>query len=258
MKRFFISALFLWISTHQAVSAADRCIVIQEFGSRSFAYHEGDFSFRTSPCSTFKIALSLMGYDAGILINEFWPEWPYDELKEMTVVSWKRAQTPKTWIQNSCIWYSQALTARLGADLFQHYVASFRYGNQDISGDFGKNNGLSHCWLSSSLAISPQEQIEFLEQLLKQRLPCSLAAHGMTQHLLRIEEMENGWQLYGKAGSGWHNERSVGWFVGWAVKDERTVLFACRILDSLERDRPAGGIAKDEMIFFLKTYLRIR
>ena len=33
---------------------------------------------RVTPCSTFKIALSLMGYEEGFLQNEQEPRWPYD------------------------------------------------------------------------------------------------------------------------------------------------------------------------------------
>ncbi|WP_373369869.1 penicillin-binding transpeptidase domain-containing protein, partial [Klebsiella aerogenes] len=32
----------------------------------------------------------------------------------------------------------------------------FEYGNQDVSGDSGKHNGLTQSWLMSSLTISPK------------------------------------------------------------------------------------------------------
>lgn len=54
-------------------------------------------------------------------------------------------------------------------------------GNQDTSGDKGKNNGLTHSWLSSSLEISPEEQIDFLQKLLDNKLPVSLKSHEMTK-----------------------------------------------------------------------------
>jgi hypothetical protein len=38
----------------------------------------------------------------------------------------------------------------------------------------GKNNGLTHCWLSSSLKISPQEQIELVEKLLSGKMPLAI------------------------------------------------------------------------------------
>jgi len=37
---------------------------------------------RITPCSTFKIALSLMGFDAGILQDEEHPQWPLIKIYE--------------------------------------------------------------------------------------------------------------------------------------------------------------------------------
>ena len=64
---------------------------------------------------------------------------------------------PSSWFTNSCAWYSQRVTAKLGKSRFDDYVQLLDYGNQDTRGDLGMNNGWSHCWLSSSLTISPKE-----------------------------------------------------------------------------------------------------
>lgn len=40
---------------------------------------EGNCDVRYSPCSTFKILLSLMGYEEGFLIDELHPELPFKE-----------------------------------------------------------------------------------------------------------------------------------------------------------------------------------
>ncbi len=45
----------------------------------------------------------------------------------------------------------------------------------------GKNNGLTNAWLSSSLEISPEEQIAFLQKLAADQLPVSLKAQEMTK-----------------------------------------------------------------------------
>ena len=48
----------------------------------------------------------------------------------------------KDWMKNSCVWYSQIITNKeLGLEKFRDYVTKFDYGNRDISGDKGKNNG---------------------------------------------------------------------------------------------------------------------
>lgn len=60
--------------------------------------------------------------------------------------------------------YSQVIREKLGEKQFSDYTRRFAYGNQDVSGDKGMNNGLTHCWLSSSLTISPKEHIHFLNK----------------------------------------------------------------------------------------------
>ncbi|GAA5252031.1 hypothetical protein KNCP2_03190 [Candidatus Rickettsia kedanie] len=85
---------------------------------------------------------------------------------------------------------------------FRDYVTKFDYGNHDILGDKGKNNGLTNAWLSSSLEISPEEQLTFLQKLEDNKLPVSVQAQEMTKNILFIEDFVDGWKLYGKTGSG--------------------------------------------------------
>lgn len=105
-------------------------------------------------------------------------------------------------MENSCIWYSQVLTKHIGIEKLKHYVGKFAYGNQDLAGDKGKNNDITNAWLSSSLEISPKEQIFFLKSLIEHKLPVTLQSHEMTKHILFLEELPGGWKLYAKIGSG--------------------------------------------------------
>ncbi len=111
-----------------------------------------------------------MGFDAEILKDEAHSQWPFKPEYDAFREAWKQDQTPKSWIKESCVWYSQVLTSKLGMKKFQDYVKEFKYGNQDLSGDKGKDNGLTHAWLSSSLEISPEEQVLFLEKLLENKV----------------------------------------------------------------------------------------
>ena len=102
-----------------------------------------------------------------------------------------------------------------------------------MSGDKGKDNGLTHSWLSSSLEISPVEQVTFLQNLVNRQLPVSSKAYNITKRIIFVEELPNGWKLYGKTGScavmnetrtqklkDKHNE----WFVGWIEKEDRVII----------------------------------
>ncbi|KJW02328.1 penicillin binding transpeptidase domain protein [Rickettsia endosymbiont of Ixodes pacificus] len=91
-------------------------------------------------------------------------------------------------MKTSCVWYSQVITKELGIEKFRDYVTKFDYGNRDISGDKGKNNGLTNAGLSSSLEISPEEQLAFLQKLAENKLPVSVKAQEMTKNILFIED----------------------------------------------------------------------
>ena len=104
-------------------------------------------------------------------------------------------------MENSVVWYSQQVTQALGKEKFKGYVEAFGYGNADVSGDKGKDNGLTRSWLSSSLRISPLEQIDFLTRVVGRKLPVSSHAYEMTEAILTEHELPNGWTVRGKTGA---------------------------------------------------------
>ena len=225
-------------------------------------FQEGPVSKQHPPCSTFKIALSLMGFDAHILTNETTPKWEFQPGYPDFIDAWKLPQTPTTWMKNSCVWYSQSITTQLGHKKFTTYLNKFDYGNQNTSGDPGKHNGLTQCWLSSSLKISPQEQALFLKKLIQNRLPVSPHAHEMTRRLLYLETLPTGWALYGKTGSGSqlnpdgtkNPDKQLGWFIGWLQKDTRTLIVAYYLEDTDKQPTWAGKRAKEAAKARLLTY----
>jgi beta-lactamase class D len=178
---------------------------------------------RFSPASTFKIALSLMGYDSEILKDEKLPLWPFQEGYVADRESWKSAQTPESWMKTSCVWYSQILTTTLGLDKIQNYLSLFEYGNEDMSG------GLTSAWLGSSLKISPLEQAHFIQRMVQQKLSIHSSAIEKTKTLLFLHELENDWKLFGKRGLTSSSDEEIGWFIGWIEKGEHFFPFAYTI-----------------------------
>lgn len=248
MKKRMLLLSFLVLCT--SYSFAEHCFIARENGK--IITQEGDCDKRYAPCSTFKITLSLIGYDSGILIDETQPVWSFKQGYPDLLAIWKQDQTPASWIKNSCVWYSQVLTHKLGMEKFKTYITNFNYGNMDLSGDKGKNNGLTNAWLSSSLEISGIQQVAFLEKLLNNELPVTAHAHNMTKKILFLEEFPNRWKLYGKTGSGVYLNKDrtakldiqYGWFVGWIEKDGRTIVFVNRISDGKKQETFAGPRAK--------------
>ncbi|MDX1921294.1 MAG: class D beta-lactamase [Candidatus Caenarcaniphilales bacterium] len=244
---FSILGAFILISTK---TVAD-CFILKE--NNQIIQQDGDCESRHSPCSTFKIAISLMAYNDELLINETQPELPFKNGYPDYIEKWKQPHNPSLWMKNSCVWYSQVLTQSLGMNKFKEYITKFNYGNQDIVGDKGKNNGLTHSWLSSSLEISPGEQMEFLQNLLHNKLPITLNAHQMTRNILFVEDLPKGWKLYGKTGSGnlLNNDRTekldlqIGWFIGWIKKEERKIIFVQYLEDNDKQETYAAQRAKE-------------
>jgi beta-lactamase class D len=142
-----------------------------------------------------------MEYDSNILNDETNPKFTfkteYDEYPEIR----KGIHSPTTSMKYSVVWYSQIITQKLGQQKFTSYIKKFNYGNQNISGDFGKNNGLTKSWLSSSLKISSPEQINFLQQLLDNKFAISGKTQSITKDILFIENLPNNWQMHGKTDS---------------------------------------------------------
>ncbi len=235
--------------------ADSSCFLVKE--NHSVLKQEGtDCNQRYSPASTFKIALALMGFDSGILKDADNPEWPYKKEYELWLNVWKYPHNPHSWMRDSCVWYSQVLTKKLGMTRFKKYIDAFHYGNQDVSGDKGQNNGLTHSWLSSSLAISPKEQIQFLQKIQNRTLPLNQKAYSKTKDILYLQELAGGWKLYGKTGSGQQltADKSQkltlqqGWFVGWIEKNDRVITFVNHITESKENKTYVSLRAKNDVL----------
>jgi beta-lactamase class D len=241
MLNFFYSLIHL-ILIHTFLFGSNDCFFAKE--NNLIVVNEGDCQLRHSPHSTFKIVISLMGFNEGILIDEKTPEWEFKNGYIDFLDRWKQPYNPSLWMKNSCIWYSQLITQKIGMEKFQDYVTKFNYGNQDVSGDKDEHNGLTYSWLSSSLQISPQEQVEFLQAFLDKKLPVSSQSYDMTKKLLFMEDLKDGWKIYGK--TGWalpkngdgtkDDGKQFGWFIGWVSNGERNIVFA----HCIEKDNHPG------------------
>jgi beta-lactamase class D len=240
-----------------AVDAAAPCTVLADGASGKILHQEGRCDQRLTPASTFKVALSLMGYDAGYLTDEHHPALPYVDSYAASDPAWKTTVDPTSWITNSVVWYSQQLTIWLGRERLQHYLTRFAYGNQDISGNPGMNDGLTQAWLDSSLRISPLEQVAFLQRVSARQLGVTSRSYDMTARITRVGKLSNGWDVHGKGGTGFQVkpdrvepdlEHQVGWFVGWATRGSRSVVFAYALVDEERNRARAGARAKAALL----------
>lgn len=240
------------LAWHGASQAGIDCTEIVDGASGAPLLREGECDARITPASTFNIAVSLMGFDNGFLRDAHTPRLPFHEGYADWNDSWRAATDPAAFITNSTVWYAQQVTTHLGAGPLARYLAAFNYGNQDLSGEPGKHNGLTHSWIGSSLRISPDEQVVLLRRLLNRQLPVSAHARDMTAQLLKLPFETGGWQVYGKTGTAspllpdgtQDGAHAYGWFVGWASKGNRTVVFARLLCDRTRADSFAGPRVK--------------
>ncbi len=224
---------------------------------------QGECSERVTPASTFKIAISLMGYDSQFLKDEHFPALPFHEGYPDWIPDWRQPTDPSNWIKYSVVWFSQQVTQFLGEARFQKYVRDFSYGNEDVSGNPGKHDGLTRAWLSSSLKISPLDQLAFLEKVVNRQLTVTPHAFDMTSRITQITVLPSGWDIHGKTGTGspptpggsYDQAHTYGWFVGWAIKGSWTVVFARLIQDEKEETDPAGLRARSAFLNELPSLL---
>lgn len=242
-------ALILGAFFATASTAATICTLLLDAPTGTTLLEQGDCSTRVTPASTFKIPLAVMAFDAGLLTDAARPVMSFRRGEpDWGGAMWTRDTTPSDWMRYSVLWYSQRLTHAMGAETLARYTRDFGYGNADLNGDPSFDNGLDRSWIASSLKISPQEQADFLHALLRDTLPVAPAAMSHTRALLDTHSAA-GWTLHGKTGTAYPRRadrsfdyaRGWGWYVGWATRDDRSVIVV-RLTQTDTRTRTSPGI----------------
>jgi len=254
--KILIAALLLSLFSATASRAETVCTLVVDAATGAVRLQEGGGCARpAAPASTFKVPLALMGFDAGILTGPQEPAWPYRKAYAAVREADRQTVTPTIWLAESVLWYSRETVKALGAEKFAAYVADFAYGNADVSGDPGKQNGMTRSWLNSSLQISPEEQVAFLRRMLAGELPVSAAARDAVVSIMpRFRAGQ--WTVAGKTGTYYernrdgsnNTNRQWGWFVGWAERDGERLVFAYLIRDPNKTAGAAGPRARDALL----------
>jgi beta-lactamase class D len=203
---------------------------------RYLRYNEARCRERFSPYSTFKIPNSLIGLDTKVLVDANhamrWKPQKYPEASgwtEAPFVHWKQDQTLRSALKYSVIWYYRELAKQIGEQRMKKYISEFGYGNADVSGGLDSPRLFQAFWLNSSLRISADEQIEFLQKFYTGKLPVSPQATAVTKDILVLEKTPR-YTLSGKTGGGsLPNGKSLGWFVGYVEAQGNVYFFATNI-----------------------------
>ncbi|MBP9854483.1 MAG: class D beta-lactamase [Candidatus Omnitrophica bacterium] len=201
---------------------------------------------RLPPCSTFKVPLSIMAFDAGILKNEN-EVLKWDGQKNEREVA-NQDHNAKTWMRDSIVWFSQRLTPQLGESKLKAYLQAFHYGNEDLSA------GITEAWLVRpddpvpALKISAYEQLEFMKAFWTEKLSVSPRAIQITKDIIYLETSPKGFKLNGKTGSNYYeDQRRLGWFIAHIENDQQKYLAITNFSDIAppQTDSYGGPQAKE-------------
>lgn len=183
---------------------------------KTFVYNQERANQRFAPQSTFKVPNSLIGLQVGAVEDEY--DIKYWDGVEREIEAWNQDHTLGSAMRNSVVWYYQAMARDIGEKQMEEWVRTISYGNQDISG------GIDQFWLSSSLEISPIEQVDFMEKLYKENLPFDKDVMKTVKRMM-IQKEGDDFTLYGKTGQG----SGIGWYVGFIKTDNHAYSFATNI-----------------------------
>lgn len=158
-------------------STRGNCFILYEVGVGEVVRNPSTTcASRVAPQSTFKIPHALAAVDSGV-VQDASTLFKYDG-HAVDFDAWKRDHTLATAMRYSVVWYFQEIAKRLGMDRERAYLGRFEYGNQDPS------SGLTTFWLGGSLAISPEEQVQFLRKMYDDSLPVSPRAREVVRAIL--------------------------------------------------------------------------
>jgi beta-lactamase class D/lysophospholipase L1-like esterase len=192
-------------------------------------------SKRMSPCSTFKIPNSLISLETDVANStDFSLKW---DSTKFPIEAWNKDQTLRSAFSVSCVWYYQELARRIGNERMDEFVKKIQYGNCDTSG------GITNFWLSSTLAISHDEQVDFLSRLHNHKLPFSARTVDIVLDIMTVSRQ--GDTIYrGKTGTAGDPVKGIatqGWWVGSVCGPNGDYYFATCITGG---DNPSGKTAR--------------
>ncbi len=186
----------------------DGCFIMKDTARNLIVRHNPErCAARFPPCSTFKIPNSLIGLETGVIPGtEHVVAWDGVERDRPEL---NRDHTLRTAFRDSVVWYYQELARRVGEERMRAWLHRLRYGNEDMSA------GLTEFWLGTSLAISAEEQLRFVEKLHRHALPFSRRTEDAVLDLM-VWERTPAYVLRGKTGSarGRDGAPDLGWYVG--------------------------------------------
>ncbi len=209
-------------------------VIYDAKNNRYIRYNEKRCATRFTPASTFKIPNALIGLetvavkDAESVIAWDKKKYPEDNWTSEPFVHWKQDHTLRSAMKYSVVWYFREIARRIGERRMKDYLERFEYGNRDISGGLSSERMFEAFWLSGTLKISADEQIDFLRKFYDGKLPVSKRSTEIVKQIL-VQEATLDYKLSAKTGGGWKDGKALGWFVGYLETKDNRYFFALNL-----------------------------
>jgi beta-lactamase class D len=215
---------------------AETFVVLDSQG-RISSQPAGGARARFTPCSTFKIPNSLIALDSGVAPDAAFSV-PYDPVRDGEQHgAWSLDQDLRSALRVSAAWYYREIARRVGVERMRGYLDRFDYGNRDMGG------GIDGFWIGGGLAISPEEQVRFLQRFRENKLGVDLRKTQMVRELLLLESGDT-YRWFGKTGTCVDRTHGpVAWHVGFVERGAAVTYYALQMsggsVAELFRKRPA-------------------
>jgi beta-lactamase class D len=209
---------------------------------------------RLPPASTFKVPHALIALEVGARTGpddtEKWDGTKYP------ISAWDQDLTLASAIRVSSVWYFQRTAKRIGSERMASWLGRIPYGNAAIG------PVLVRFWLDGPLAISADEQVQFMERLAGRTLPFAERHQAAVDAMIRQEPgtiargtpipVDATWgapktEVFAKTGSTQHGKENVRWLVGHVAKEGRSYAFASLVVAPEELSTEAVTQAMREL-----------
>ncbi|WP_073174072.1 penicillin-binding transpeptidase domain-containing protein [Chryseobacterium vrystaatense] len=195
------------------------------------------------PASTFKVINLLIALETKTIASENdIVRWPgkTDTIQYGYRPDIYRDLSVKEAFELSAGWVFVELAKKIGKENYKKFLTKSGYGNLDLSEtdpDF---------WNFGHFAISPIEQVEFLRNFYKGRLPFSKRNIDIVKKVM-ITENNSDYTIHSK--TGWTRDSGIntGWWVGYLESQHGTYFFATLLLQDRKVNTPNFGNCRKEI-----------
>lgn len=210
-----------WGKYYEAEGIKSAGIILRDQAHDAVHYYNLDHdTTHKMPASTFKIMLSLVALELGVVQDDkFIIPFNGDSTGRL---NWDKDLTLREAFEVSSEPYFKEVARRIGRERLQHFIDTVRYGNQKMG------DSVSTCWTDNTLQISADEQVGFIRKMYFNQLPFTDRSQRIVRSLM-LRENANNRKLYYKTGWGENDREKVLWVVGFAeyevkVKEDKNAM----------------------------------